>query len=305
MREPAFWWRSPSWMSRLLSPLGLVYGAVSGWRMQQPGHRAELPVICVGNYSLGGAGKTPAAIALVKLLRRTRRDAGGAEPRLRRQAGGAAAGGSGRAYGCRRRRRAAAAGTRCAGHRLRMIAWRERQRRAQRAPPSSSWTTAFRIRRCTKTFAWSSSMAGAASAMARCSPSGPMRAPLATQIGRTDVLLISGDGNAAADVSARVAGKGGLVLRARIAADPQTVAALGGQRVLAFAGIGDPQRFFATLARKRDRCRDDARLPRPSPVHARRDQRADRGSARPQADAGDDGEGSRCACPASTRSMRR
>ena len=69
MREPAFWWRSPSWMSRALAPLGSLYGAISGSRMQRKGHRAAVPVVCVGNYSLGGAGKTPTVLALIKLLR--------------------------------------------------------------------------------------------------------------------------------------------------------------------------------------------------------------------------------------------
>ncbi len=82
MREPAFWWRSPSWMSRLLAPFGFLYGAISGRRMLRKGHRAAIPVICVGNYSLGGAGKTPTVIALVKLLRTRRRNAGRAQPRL-------------------------------------------------------------------------------------------------------------------------------------------------------------------------------------------------------------------------------
>ena len=69
MREPAFWWRSPSWMSRMLAPFGFLYGAISGHRMLRKGHRGAIPVICVGNYSLGGAGKTPTVIALIKLLR--------------------------------------------------------------------------------------------------------------------------------------------------------------------------------------------------------------------------------------------
>jgi tetraacyldisaccharide 4'-kinase len=44
-----------------------------------------------------------------------------------------------------------------------------------------------------------------------------------------------------------VTDKGGLVLKARIVADPRTVATLRGKPVFAFAGIGDPQRFFTTL----------------------------------------------------------
>ena len=57
MREPAFWYRPPSLMSRLLTPFSAIYGAITARRMARAGEAARLPVICVGNYHLGGAGK--------------------------------------------------------------------------------------------------------------------------------------------------------------------------------------------------------------------------------------------------------
>ena len=69
MREPAFWHRPPSWISRLLMPLGALYGLVAGKRLQRQGFDAGIPVLCVGNYHVGGAGKTPTVLALAKLLR--------------------------------------------------------------------------------------------------------------------------------------------------------------------------------------------------------------------------------------------
>src|SRR3974390_1307665 len=69
MREPAFWYRLPSLTSSLLTPLGALYGLVAGQRMQGEGLDVGTPVICVGNYHVGGAGKTPAVLALTKLLR--------------------------------------------------------------------------------------------------------------------------------------------------------------------------------------------------------------------------------------------
>ena len=50
-------------------PLGALYGAVAARRMQRQGVDAGIPVLCVGNYHVGGAGKTPTVLALAKLLR--------------------------------------------------------------------------------------------------------------------------------------------------------------------------------------------------------------------------------------------
>ena len=78
-------------------------------------------------------------------------------------------------------------------------------------------------------------------------PAGPLRAPLPPQLARTDALIVVGDGVAAEAVAAAVAAQGKPVLPAHLRADDASVASLRGKRVLAFAGIGDPARFFRTL----------------------------------------------------------
>ena len=55
-------------MAALLSPLAAVYGAIAARRLAQAATRAGIPVICVGNPTVGGAGKTPAAMAIARLL---------------------------------------------------------------------------------------------------------------------------------------------------------------------------------------------------------------------------------------------
>jgi len=78
-------------------------------------------------------------------------------------------------------------------------------------------------------------------------PAGPLRAPLRPQLARTDALIVVGNGSAAGTVAAEIAAQGKPVLSAHLKPDEAVVAQLRGKRVLAFAGIGDPTRFFNTL----------------------------------------------------------
>jgi len=78
-------------------------------------------------------------------------------------------------------------------------------------------------------------------------PAGPLRAPLRAQLARTDALVLIGDGRAADDVVAELAKRNKPALRARLKPDAASLAQLFGKPVFAFAGIGDPERFFRTL----------------------------------------------------------
>src|ERR1700722_11215233 len=70
MKAPDFWFEPPGAIANCLKPLGLVWRAGSEVRraLTKP-YRARKPVICVGNIVAGGAGKTPAALAIAQLLR--------------------------------------------------------------------------------------------------------------------------------------------------------------------------------------------------------------------------------------------
>ncbi len=69
MRPPDFWSTPPGWQSFLLSPLGAAYAAATRRRVSQAAEfKADIPVICIGNINAGGTGKTPTAIALVTRL---------------------------------------------------------------------------------------------------------------------------------------------------------------------------------------------------------------------------------------------
>jgi tetraacyldisaccharide 4'-kinase len=78
-------------------------------------------------------------------------------------------------------------------------------------------------------------------------PAGPLRAPLAAQWPQVDAVAIVGEGSRG-DIIARDAGEfGKVVLRARLEPDADMAAKLHGRGVLAFCGIGRPEKFFRTL----------------------------------------------------------
>jgi len=245
MREPGFWWRR-SLAGALLAPAGALYGAVSAARMRRPGVRAAVPVICVGNLTLGGSGKTPTAIAIAQLLK----DRGHTPVMLTRGYGG-------------------------------------RERGPLRVTPQARAETVgdepLLLARAAPTIVAADRPAGAALAVehgadvivmddglqnpslqkdlslavvdgrrgignGRVFPAGPLRAPLAAQLRHIDAALIVGEADGAAPVIAVTLAHHRPVFHAALAPDPLTVAQWRGRRVLAFAGIGDPQKFFDTLA---------------------------------------------------------
>jgi tetraacyldisaccharide 4'-kinase len=77
-------------------------------------------------------------------------------------------------------------------------------------------------------------------------PAGPLRAPLDIQLARADALVLVGESDIAATL-VKGADHRIPVFRAALVPDADCIAALGSGRVLAFAGIGDPEKFFTTL----------------------------------------------------------
>ncbi|MEM6729755.1 MAG: tetraacyldisaccharide 4'-kinase [Pseudomonadota bacterium] len=70
MRAPSFWFQPPGLSAALLAPLGWLYGRATARRVARPpSHRPGIPVICVGNINVGGTGKTPTAILIAEMLK--------------------------------------------------------------------------------------------------------------------------------------------------------------------------------------------------------------------------------------------
>ncbi|QOZ07132.1 tetraacyldisaccharide 4'-kinase [Bradyrhizobium sp. CCBAU 51765] len=246
MREPAFWYRPHSPLSHVLFPLGALYGAVTAWRMQRDGVDAGIPVICVGNYHVGGAGKTPTVLALTKLLR----ELGETPVVLSRGYGGHL---KGPVMVDRARHAAADVGDEPLMMARDVPVAVARDRLDGVALAKSQGATVivmddgFQNPRLLKDASLIVIDSERGLGNGQVFPAGPLRAPLQAQLARTDALVLIGDGRAANDVAAELAKRDKPELRARLKPIEASLAQLSGKRVFAFAGIGDPGRFFRTL----------------------------------------------------------
>lgn len=245
MREPEFWW-SDSALGALLSPLGTLYGAITAARMRQDGAHAAVPVICVGNLTLGGTGKTPTAIAIARHLA-----ANGERPvMLTRGYGGRESGpllvdghASANAVGDEPLLLARAAPTVVARDRAAGAALAAAQNATVIVMDDGLQNPSLR-----KDLVLAVVDGRRGLGNGRVFPAGPLRAPLAAQMPLVSAVLIVGaPGPACGPVIAAARTRDIPVLNATLTPDEDVIAALRGRPLLAFAGIGDPAKFVATL----------------------------------------------------------
>jgi tetraacyldisaccharide 4'-kinase len=245
MREPGFWWRKAGLQAALLAPVAAGYGAIAAGRMGRAGARAELPVLCVGNFTLGGTGKTPTVMAIAKMLA-----AAGEKPFcLSRGYGGSIAG-----------PKLVDAQDDHAGHvgdeavllarAAPTIVSHDRVAGAALAKSKGASVVVMddglQNPSLNKDFTLAviDGMRGVGNT--RVFPAGPLRAPLDAQLARTDALLVMGEDDGADDVVTFAEKRGLPILHGRLMPDQGAITALKGRKVLAFAGIGNPEKFFAT-----------------------------------------------------------
>jgi tetraacyldisaccharide 4'-kinase len=227
-------------------PLGALYGAVAARRLQREGFDAGIPVLCVGNYHVGGAGKTPTVLALAKILY----ELGETPVVLSRGYGGKL---RGPIKVDPERHVAADVGDEplMLAQKLPVVVARDRIAGVALARSQGARVILMDDGFQNPAIAKDASLIVIDShrglGNACVFPAGPLRAPLSPQLARTDALIVVGDGTAAETVAAAVVAREKLVLTAYLGADDASLAALKGKRVLAFAGIGDPDRFFRTL----------------------------------------------------------
>jgi len=245
LRAPVFWWGKPGLASFLLAPAGALYGAVAAMRLARRGARAKVPVVCVGDPTVGGGGKTPAVIALARMLR-----AASEKPFIvSRGYGGRTSGPvlvdpgmDASEIGDEPLLLAAHAPTivtadRLAGAKL----------AAELGASVLLLDDGFQNPSIEKDFSLLVVDAETGVGNGRVFPAGPLRAPLAAQVARAQGIILVGLGGAAREVAEAATARAIPVFRARLVPDVAPANALARKRVLAFAGIGRPEKFFATL----------------------------------------------------------
>jgi len=242
---PEFWGREPGLAATLLLPIGAAWDAAGRLRraLARPYH-APVPVICVGNLIVGGAGKTPIALALAARL--IARDV--AVHFVTRGYGGRLAGPV-RVDGARND--AAAVGDEALLLATRAPCWVARDRAAGIAAAAASGAAAivlddgFQNPGVANTLALIVVDAAYGFGNRRVMPAGPLRESLRRGLARADgAVLLAGDGQAQTAWPSGV-DAGRPVVPAMLA--PLAGERFAGSRVVAFAGIGRPEKFFATL----------------------------------------------------------
>ena len=247
MRDPAFWWHKPGLAAGLLAPLATAYGAIAARRMAGPGARAALPVLCVGNFTLGGAGKTPTVMMLAHLLQ----DAGERPCCLSRGYGGSLAGPK---LVDVHTDRAADVGDEALllARVAPTIVARDRVAGARAAAAQGASVVimddGLQNASLAKNFTIAVVDGRRGIGNGKVFPAGPLRAPLDAQLKRSDALLVVGEDSGAREVAALAGARGLPVLHGRLQPDAAAIAELKARKVLAFAGIGDAEKFFATVA---------------------------------------------------------
>jgi tetraacyldisaccharide 4'-kinase len=236
MRAPDFWTRD-DWRSRLLAPFGWIYGASVAWKsLHAKPFRPDAAVVCVGNLSVGGTGKTPVAIEIARTL-----IARGRNPVFLT-----------RGYGGRLRGpievtqddRAVDVGDEsillaCAAP---VIIARDRREGARLAVERGADVIVMDDGH--QNFALAKDLSivavdgGTGFGNGRVIPAGPLREPVQQGLARADVVIVTGEGTPPLGTFSKP------VLRARLTIQDTDIA---DRRMVAFAGIGRPNKFFQSL----------------------------------------------------------
>lgn len=245
LKQPAFWWKKSGLIAYALLPVSWGIGFFSTRKLRRrPEMIADVPVICVGNFTMGGAGKTPTALAVAELVN----ELGKTPVFLSRGYRGKL---SGPVLVDPERHVSADIGDEpllLAGVAPTIVA-KEKPAGAKLAMEKGAdviiMDDGFQNAALGKSLSLMVVDAATGVGNRMVMPAGPLRAPLDAQLELTDAVIILGNGLAAGTVRVAASALGITTTNARL--KPLNGADFKDRKVLAFAGIGRPKKFFATL----------------------------------------------------------
>ena len=248
MRAPEFW-RRGGFAPTLLAPL--AWGFDAAGRVQRSvmrPWRSPVPIVCVGNLVAGGAGKTPVALAIGARLRQ-----------LGRQVHFLIRGYGGQARGPLRveadRHSAGEVGDEALLLARVAPTWvaRDRSAGARAAAAAGAEVVVMDDGHQNASLVKDLSLvvvdAGYGFGNGRVIPAGPLRETVSAGLSRADAIVLVGPGNGGpgnGGIDDRLAGSGVAVLHVALEPTPDSMD-IAGKPVVAFAGIGRPEKMFATL----------------------------------------------------------
>ncbi len=239
MLEAPEFWAKPGLLSGLLLPLAWGHSALGAARRRfSHSWRASVPVLCVGNLVVGGAGKTPVSLSLARIMTEA-----GISPHILSRGYGGSLGGPLRVDPARHS--AAEVGDEPLLLAQAAPTWIGRDRVASARAAIAAGARILLLDDGFQNPALHQDVAlvvvdGAYGlGNGRVIPAGPLREPVECGLARAQAVVLMG----APQASLALADK--TVLRARLA--PRGSDDFKNKKVVAFAGIGQPRKFFETL----------------------------------------------------------
>jgi tetraacyldisaccharide 4'-kinase len=243
---PPFWWKKGDVRAWLLAPAAWIYGYFAGRNMQRARRaEVEVPVICVGNFTVGGAGKTPTVITLARAAK-----ARGLKPGILSRGYGGSMDRTTIVDADHHRARDVGDEPLLIAREALTVISRRRLEGARMLIENGAdliiMDDGFQSAALKFDYALMviDSVRGIGNGF--LVPAGPVRAPTALQLSYATALLKLGDGDAS-DPFIRSAARSGKPVYEGMVRPVGEASSMSGKRVLAFAGIADPKKFYRTV----------------------------------------------------------